>query len=431
MLIKNRIPVCFALVLSISTVLSVVDVIASEKRPASDLIPSIAALVKVITEKHPEIQSANAALQAASARLSGAKLPLYNPEIEVDSERLKENGDPVYTTKVGISQTIDWHGKSSSNTRVAEEEVRLYAEKLEEKRFRIIGEIMNVLIRYKGIQQVSLLNQKRVDLLRRFLNLSEQRRAAGDVGEAEVFLAKVALDKAIMEQAPKNAELVGLEGKLQRLGGIVPINLPDFPGHLPLLKIDEGDLTALANNHPEVRAAILNNGLFSSRVTAADSNRKVDPKIGLTVGRQDNKDNNGTIVSLNVSIPIPIRNDFSSSVMVAQQEKIQAENDANNTLQQVIGEIDGARKRYQSLYDAWRHWQERGRTNLDKQLELLERFWKTGEIPSSDYLVQLQQIIDTQISGQETHGQVWASWVEWLIASGRVEEWLLSKNEER
>ncbi|MBF0583359.1 MAG: TolC family protein [Magnetococcales bacterium] len=430
MLTKNRIPVCFVLVLSISTALSVVNVTA-EERPDSGLISSIAAFVKVITEKHPEIQSANATLQAASARLSGAKLPLYNPEIEVDAERLKENGDSVYTTKIGISQTIDWHGKISSNTRVAEEEVRLYAGKLEEKRFRIIGEIMNALIRYKGIQLVSLLNQKRVDLLRRFLKLSEQRRAAGDVGEAEVFLARVALDKAIMEQAPRNAELVGLEGKLQRLGGMVPINLPDFPDRLPILKIDEGDLIVLANNHPEVRAALLNNGLFSSRVTAADSNRKVDPKIGLTVGRQDNKDNNGTIVSLNLSIPIPIRNDFSSSVMVAQQEKIQAENDFNNTLQQVIGEMDGARKRYQSLYDAWRHWQEGGRTNLDKQLELLERFWKTGEIPSSDYLVQLQQVIDTQISGQETRGQVWSSWVEWLIASGRVEEWLLSKKEEK
>ena len=57
-------------------------------------------------------------------------------------------------------------------------------------------------------------------------------------------------------------------------------------------------------------------------------------------------------------------------------------------------------------------------------MTLIERLWQTGEINSTDYIVQLKQRIDSQIAGVELKGRAWQAWSEWLRASGQVESWL-------
>ena len=204
-------------------------------------------------------------MQAANARLSGAQLPLFNPEMEVESERIEEDGDSVFTTKIGISQTIDWHGKGDSGARVAEREARLLTEEVKAKRHRILGDVVDVLVRYKSAQQVIALTQKKVDLLRRFLHLSEQKRRAGDIGEADASLARIALNKAVMEQAFRKSDMMELEGELQKLGGTLPILLPGLPVSLSPLEVTEADLVPLVGKHPDVRVAKLNIDLLASR----------------------------------------------------------------------------------------------------------------------------------------------------------------------
>lgn len=430
-LIKNKTQGYFAAALSLSIACSVVDVIAKETQQTSNFMSSLGRLTFTIVQNSSELQAGQASVNAASARFVGASSPLFNPEVEVESERTKEGEDPVITTKIGISQTIDWHGKGSAGARVANIEMQLRDKEVESKRLQIFGEIVRTLVRYKSAQEINMLTQRKVDLLRKVSQFSEQQRRVGDISEADALLARIALNEAVMEQSSNVAELTEIEGEFKKFGGLLPVQIPDLPITLPPLKAVETDLEQLATKHPEVVVSRLKMDLNAARIEAAESNRGVDPTIGLTIGQQDKKEDKQHIVSLRFSVPLAIRNDFSSNVTAAKHELIQAENDARNTFQKIIGDMDSIRKKYRILYDAWGVWSNSSQGQLDTYLDLLERLRGKGEMSISDYLLQLQQRLDTKVAGQKTHGQVWVTWVTWLTYSGQMEGWLNTAKEEK
>ena len=45
---------------------------------------------------------------------------------------------------------------------------------------------------------------------------------------------------------------------------------------------------------------------------------------------------------------------------------------------------------------------------------LLDRLWQAGELNTTDYLVQLKQALDTEVSAIEQHGRMWRAWSAWL-----------------
>ena len=56
--------------------------------------------------------------------------------------------------------------------------------------------------------------------------------------------------------------------------------------------------------------------------------------------------------------------------------------------------------------------------------EQLQRLWESGEISTTDYLVQLRQTVDVQDSALDLRQLLWRAWFEWLMASGQVDTWL-------
>ena len=65
-----------------------------------------------------------------------------------------------------------------------------------------------------------------------------------------------------------------------------------------------------------------------------------------------------------------------------------------------------------------------GQHRLKGRIALLKQLWKAGEIGTTDYLVQLQQTLDTQVSAAALRAAVWDAWIRWLSASGQIEYWL-------
>jgi len=86
-------------------------------------------------------------------------------------------------------------------------------------------------------------------------------------------------------------------------------------------------------------------------------------------------------------------------------------------------------ERYRLTNRAWDNWKKIGAHSLGNQVTLLERLWRAGEISTTEYLVQINQTLDTQTAAEELRGRLWQSWFDWLAASGQVEGWLnLSKS---
>ncbi|WP_419631261.1 hypothetical protein [Thiolapillus sp.] len=91
-------------------------------------------------------------------------------------------------------------------------------------------------------------------------------------------------------------------------------------------------------------------------------------------------------------------------------------------------QLKSAGQRYTLVSDAWKQWLSQGRSSLQKRIRLLETLWRAGEISTTDYLLQVQQALDTQIAGIELHGDFWNAWLAWMNHSASLDNWLNTEN---
>lgn len=376
-----------------------------------------------ILDENPDIQAARAAVDAARARLQGAGLPLYNPELGLEGEKT-ESVDNYW---IGLNQTIDLHDKRSSREQAGQAELDAIQAALHALRQAKAVELLDAMARILNTREITSLAKRRSQLLKRFQALAEQRQSAGDIPLIEVELARLAAAEAAMAQAQAQARLVEAKGDFIALAAELPPDRLRMPGTYPSSLPDAQEDEQRAVGHPNVRQAHLLAQAARKRINTADRDRKADPTLGLTAGRDGEED---TLI-LSFSMPLQIRNDFRSNVTAARSEALQAEQEAQQAYRTALARLQTARDRYTLTSNAWRDWAASGQKSLEQQSDLLERLWQAGELGTTDYLIQLQQTLNTRITGAELQGSLWDAWVDWQAAAGRVFKWLNSTDTER
>jgi outer membrane protein TolC len=233
-------------------------------------------------------------------------------------------------------------------------------------------------------------------------------------------MAKLSLAESVMQHATHGEELIEAKISFTGISGQAissNIKFPQqLPGKLPRIK----DIEKTLQNHPKVRSAYLSSQAVRQQMHFAKQDRKADPTVGVSVGRDDNDD----LLGLTFSMPLQVRNDFSHNVDAAMAETLQAEKEARQIYQDLSSRLNGAFERYNLVAQAWNVWVKQGRQSLKQRLESLDIQWKAGEINTTDYLLQLQQTLDIQVDGVELQGRLWNAWVEWLMASNKLSVWL-------
>jgi len=388
-------------------------------KPASKSSHELITIVNRSLERNADILAAQAAVSAAEARLSGTTRPLNNPELEGETERTDIN-----TYRLGISQAIDWHDKRSALEQVAQAELNVSRQTLATLRLRKADELLDAMGRIAIRQAITHLSQRRVEILSRFSKLAEQRHAAGDIPRAEMELARLSLAEASMENARNAASLVVANSDFFSLSGQLPANDIRLPKQLSLMKTSSSDTESIVQSHPEVQTALLRSQVAKRQINAADRNRKADPTLGISAGREDNNN----LLALNFSIPLQVRNNFQSNVDAANAVALQAEQEAHQVYRNISAKLMSAEQRYNIISSAWKQWLQQGKTSLQQRIKLLDTLWKAGEISTSDYLFQIQQTLNTQITGIELHGDLWRTWLDWMSASASLTAWLQEKN---
>ncbi len=376
--------------------------------------PSLNSFIQQVWEQHPRIKSAQSALDAAKANKQAASKPIYNPEMDVELERTDVN-----TMSVGISQSIDWGNKRSAATDIAEAKIRLAQAELKGQRLNLAQEILKGLVDLQVNLLMQELAHKRVKLMEEFVLTAEKRQQAGDIGLQDVALAKVALSQAKMQLANAIAQQAQNEARLQAASGLFSADWPvlgneppQIPGH-----INPDDYL---RQLPRLEAMQAQMAAAKSGIRLSKAATKADPSIGVRGGMEGD----GALLGLSFSMPLNIRNNFRAQVEVASQEALQIELDLMAESQRAKAHILGAHRRYQLTYKAWQTWKKTGLSSLQDQMDLIQTIWKSGEMSTSDYLIQSKQNVDAQETAVELTAQMWAAWIEWLAASGQIETWV-------
>ncbi len=367
----------------------------------------------------PEIQAAEAALDAARNRLSGAARPLNNPELEAEAE-----STDVKTYTLGLSQTIDWHDKRSSLEQVARAEVDTAQASLDTLRLDKSVELLDALGKVLTRQATAGLYQRRSRILQRFTTLAARRHQAGDISRAELELARLSWSEAMMQEAANQAALIQARNDYYAISGQSPPPDLALPENLPPLE-PLRDPDELARWHPRVRQFLATARKVRLQIQATDRGRKADPSFSIRAGKEGSEN----LIGLGFSMPLQIRNDFQSDVDAARADALQAEKQAQQAFFDLKARLQAAHAGYNVMARAWQQWISLGQDSLRQRAELLETLWRAGEMSTTDYLLQLQQTLDTQIAGAELQGELWRAWIEWLGASNSLEAWLNSNNE--
>ncbi len=382
------------------------------------LSPADAQLTQFVfaaVDEHPLVQAAKDALVASSAKSDAASRPLYNPELNIDFE----NSDSD-TRALGISQTIDWAGKRKARNAVAEFDRLVVEAEYQSVRWDVTVKLLNGLAQYQTGVERDVLATSRRQLMDDFVALAERRFDAGDLNQVELDLARLSTMDARIQKATAAAGLAEARETVRSLVPRTPAtHWPSLPVSLPTLPTS-ADPQVLVLALPKVLAALRQVAAADAIVELRRRERRPDPTLSLTGGEEDGK----TLIGVNVTIPLYMRNRFSYEVTAAMAERSQAQQIADDVLQRANARLISATERYDLSRGAWGDWELTGVASLQRQTQQLRRLWQAGELSTTDYLVQLTATLDVQESALDLRESLWHAWFEWLMASGQIDSWL-------
>lgn len=383
--------------------------------------PELSRWLDDVLSQHPELQAASAGVDVARAQGRAAGQPLYNPEFELDFE-----DTDIHSNTVGISQTIDWGNKRSSLSRIASYELVAAKARYQLRYQNLAISLLTTLAHYQTNLAIKQVSDKRYQLMSRFATLAQQRRKAGDLSQIELNLAKLATAEAGFQRANAEVERIDAQQALTALTGEAINKLPKFPSIPESRDYPAADKDQLIDSLPAMRIARAQMDMSRAQVQLRQREQWPDPSFGLRAGKEGKE----KLTGLTLSIPLYVRNNFQAEVDVANAVLIQKQREAISVRRQLDAKLTASVLSYQVNRGVWLDWQTTGKQSLQQQGQLLDRLWRVGELSTTDYLVQLKQALDTEVSAFEQRGHMWQTWINWLAASGEIKGWLRANEEQ-
>lgn len=375
--------------------------------------PVLHEFIEQVSADHPALKAADAALASARARAKGQSRPIYNPEIEVGYENASE-----VTKEVGLSQTFDWSGKRKARSRVGRAEVDAAEANYAIAQKALLIEILQSLAEYQTTSRLLNVAAQRESLSQQFLELATRRHQAGEMPQAELLTARLALAEARAAQNEALLALSSAEEKLVAISGQDRDVWPRLTGSPHDTVVELG--TTAYDRLPELRLVQAQTEIARAQIKVAKSQRRPDPTVGVRVGEEGNS----SLVGLSASMPIPIRNSFRDEVRAAGSDLMEAQQNYYAENRRVRARLDASLRRYQAVSRAWSQWKEQGAEPLKEQRSLLGKLLAARQIDAINYLIQLNQTFETEEASVELKGRLWSAWFDWQDAGATVEEWL-------
>jgi outer membrane protein, heavy metal efflux system len=175
---------------------------------------------------------------------------------------------------------------------------------------------------------------------------------------------------------------------------------------------------------PALRRADAEAEAAQARVAVAQRDRKADPTVSLTGGRVDNGPFHDRLIGVSVKIPLFVRNSYGAEVNAAQSAADAADASRRDLSLRAMAESRQTASSYNALRDAWLAWEGTHAPSATERSALLQKLWEAGEISTADYLVQLKQSLDTELTATGVRARVWQAYADWLAASAQLDSWL-------
>lgn len=364
---------------------------------------------------HPRLEGARAELDAVEARGRARSRPLYNPEFEGEfSDSEDDNND---SRSIGLSKAFDITNKRATRAKGARSAVESAMLSYEVEKRALFADVLTALADYQARKRLLDLSTQRTEVAREFASIAARRAEAGDLSKSEHLAAQLSRSQAVAEQTTASSEFSEARQALTALIGEAKPSwpeLPEPPAAAPPLYM------TLVRRLPEVRAAEANADALAAEIRFAKKARIPDPTIGAAYGREGEAD----FAGVRLSVPIPVFASGQAEVDEARAERVAAEQSIRNQLRNAEARLLETSGRYAVAAHSWSAWMRDGSDVLGEQRRVLDQLWRSGDITAVEYLVQLDQTYSAERAGIELKGSLWRAWIDWLDASGTLNEWM-------
>lgn len=343
---------------------------------------------------HPEIIAAQEKMNAAISMTEGRERPQYNPELATEYEREGEENN----YRLGLNQTIDLWDKRGARQQQARFSRTAAQQDFEFSRQQKTAEAMQALIAWQAASQQAGLVQKQETHMDTLLDLVKERQLAGDLGQIDAELTYLSLSQRLNDTAQAQAALRKAEAQLREL-------LPDWAtAKTPIPEqfwaaniLNSTPAEKWLDDYPAVVAAKADWEAAQQFLELARREAKADPTIGINAGESGEE----KVVGLSLSMPLHIRNNFSSEVLAASQEAAAAKARYQAIRRQQQFAIEGAQAALQEYQQRLARWQELMQGRGERSGQLLEKLWQSGDMSTTEYLLAMEQRTAGLISGIE------------------------------
>jgi len=373
-------------------------------------------LAQNILLEHPALQAAKADYNAALAQQRAADQPLYNPELEIDIEKTAIN-----TSSFGINQSIDWSDKRGAQASAGQALAMAAQAQFRQQQINVLSDLLNQLSQQVNTSAQAKLAQQRTELLNNFYQLAKQRYDAGDVGRSDVDLARMALSEAQMQTAEALSDANAARANLLSFSAQPAKGWPALPA-LPT-PWQAANNAQLLTTLPFVKQAFWQFKSSQAELELSRRQSHADPSIGLRGGKEDSD----SLFGISFSIPLNVRNNFKAQIQASAARAISAEQHWIQIRRLAKAKLQSASQRYRLTFAALQDWQSAGLASLQGQTQLLKKLWQSGELSTTEYLVQLQQTLNTRSAAITLQQSAWDAWTDWLKASAQLHHWLALK----
>jgi cobalt-zinc-cadmium efflux system outer membrane protein len=408
--VKWRCPFAVAVL----TIIRIAPVTWAQDATATTNIPSavsqtLDALVAEALEKNPELKFYEAEIAAAKAGRKTAGL-LAHPEVSgsVGQKRATGGGFSAegVAWSVSVVQPFEWPGRIGLRKAIANHDLELAQLGYERFKVALAGRVRMLAYGLFAAREKSVAATEVAERFKALREVLVQRDPAGltPLLETRVIEATELNAQRKSSEAWLGAQTALLElNQLRGTAPDAPLSIEPTPLAFRSPETRETLVAAARTNNFELRVRAVELAQQGFRVDLAKNERYPSISVGPSFSEEHAGHERERIISVGVSLPLPLWNRNKGSIEAAAARRMQAEVSLNVTEREIQRKTIEAALTYETKLREMARWRPDAVEHFKEAAEVADRHYRLGAVPISTY-VELQQqyleavegLLDTQ-----------------------------------
>ncbi|MDX1394509.1 MAG: TolC family protein [Gemmatimonadota bacterium] len=345
-----------------------------------------------------------------------------NPAFTFVREDLDRSDDDYWESTIGVTQQVEWPGRTSARRRAATHLVEGAAATFRADSLRLAFEVREVWIRAWLAEETERTVEETAGLIRIAADAADRRLESGDISAFET--RRLRLERVRVERDLLTARLAARAARRTLSTLVAPggegaeVGPAAGPGGTPPAVAQTEAVDALAVR-PDIEAAVLNLEAARAQRDAASTGWVPDPTVSL--GYKDQADGFSGL-SFGIGLPVPLFDRRGGAHDLATARAASAAALLDLRRREAENDVLAATERYVAVRDQLGSFGEAIMTDAEGLIEAAQTAYGEGELTLLELLDAARTYRDARAGAATLRSEAWIGYYDVMRAMGRDPE---------